>query len=59
MVSKLKLKHIDFDVNTVDIRESTEEILELVIKQAELRDIKISANYKGFPQLICDNDNQI
>ena len=32
MISKLKLKSVPFDVKVVDIRESTEEVLDLVIK---------------------------
>ena len=55
------MKQIPFDVKIVDIRESTEEILDLLIKQAELRDIKITAIYKGFPELMNDqaSDNRL
>jgi len=38
-------------VKRVDIRESTEEVLDLLIKQAELRNIEITSIYKGFPFL--------
>lgn len=43
------MKSIAFDVERVDIRESTEEILDLLIKEAELRQIKLTADYRGFP----------
>lgn len=48
-LQQLKMQSIPFDVKRVDIRESTEEILDLLIKEAELRQIKLTADYRGFP----------
>lgn len=31
-ISKLKMKSIPFDVRKIDIRESTEEVLDLLVK---------------------------